>query len=297
MQSGARQLIRFLFLTVLAAFSGWTVRAEPTLTVLSALTWTEDADWFGGLSGAEISPDGTMLTVVTDFGWLLTARLTRQNDALTAVKLVSSTRLKFATGRNLDGEARDAEGLAIALDGQAFVSFEHLHRVARLTPQDGRTEALSGNGIFGALSDNGGLEALAVDQNGRLLAIPETSALRQTPFPIYFREGRFWRAGPEIPRRGPFLPVGADVDAGGRLYLLERAVTPLGFRSRVRRFDLAAPDLAEVTLLTSLPGQYDNLEAITIWSGPDGKGRVTLVSDDNFLAAQKTQIVEFAVDE
>lgn len=279
------------------AVPGWTLRAEPTLTVLSELTWSEDADWFGGLSGAEISADGTLLTIVTDFGFLLTARLTRDNGALSGVDLLSATRLKYASGRDLAGQTRDAEGLAIAPDGRAFVSFEHLHRVARLNLRDGRTEALSGNGAFGDLPENGGLEALAVDPAGTLVAVPETSASRQTPFPVYLRAGRVWRSGPEIPRRGPFLPVGADFDAAGHFYLLERAVTPLGFRSRLRRFDLAAANLAEEILWTSQPGSYDNLEAIAVWTGPDGRARLTLISDDNFLAAQKTQIVEFAVDD
>ena len=64
--------------------------------------------------------------------------------------------------------------------------------------------------------------------------------------------------------------VGADFDDKGQLYLLERAVSPLGFRSRVRRFDLNAPDLGETQLMISGPGRFDNLEALSVWRDPEG---------------------------
>ena len=93
------------------------------------------------------------------------------------------------------------------------------------------------------------------------------------------------------------MMVGADFDDKGQLYLLERAVSPLGFRSRIRRFDLNAPALGETQLMTSSPGRFDNLEALSVWRDPEGNTRLTLISDDNFLPIQRTQIVEYLLTE
>ena len=45
-------------------------------------------------------------------------------------------------------------------------------------------------------------------------------------------------------------------------------------------------------LLETRPLQYDNLEGISVWD--DGVGmRITMISDDNFLFVQRTEIVEY----
>ena len=45
-------------------------------------------------------------------------------------------------------------------------------------------------------------------------------------------------------------------------------------------------------LLETRPLQYDNLEGISVWH--DGTDiRVTLISDDNFIFLQRTEIVEY----
>ena len=48
----------------------------------------------------------------------------------------------------------------------------------------------------------------------------------------------------------------------------------------------------EEILLTTRPLQYDNLEGISVWD--DGQGiRLTMISDDNFLIVQRTELVEY----
>jgi len=51
------------------------------------------------------------------------------------------------------------------------------------------------------------------------------------------------------------------------------------------------------TLLVSRLGEFDNLEGMSLWRDADGDIRVTLVSDDNFLPVQRTEIVEFVLRE
>jgi hypothetical protein len=89
--------------------------------------------------------------------------------------------------------------------------------------------------------------------------------------------------------------VGADFDDLGRLYLLERSTTPVGFQTRVRRFDLTTGHRSETDLFTSRPGQYSNLEGLSVWTDAQGRIRLTMVSDDNFSTLLRTQVVEYAV--
>ena len=47
-------------------------------------------------------------------------------------------------------------------------------------------------------------------------------------------------------------------------------------------------------ILTTSLLQFDNLEGIAVWA--DGQGiRITMISDDNFLFVQRTELVEYRV--
>lgn len=272
----------------------FSVQAE-SLRLASNFIWSRGAPWFGGFSGLEIDKDGSLITLITDRSHLVRARLLRQNNAISAIQFIGAAKMKYRNGSPLKGSGGDSEGLAISSAGQAYVSFEHTHRVTHLDLQTGVTHRLPTPSAFSAFPSNSGLEALAVHPNGTLYTLPEESQARNAPFPLFSYDGAQWQLAHNIPRRGPFLPVGADFDNAGLLYLLERAVSPLGFRSRIRRFDLTAPDLNETTLLTSYPGQFDNLEALSLWQDPAGATRLIMISDDNFFRIQRTQIVEYVL--
>ena len=53
---------------------------------------------------------------------------------------------------------------------------------------------------------------------------------------------------------------------------------------------------AERTLLQTDPGTFDNLEGLAVWRDATGL-RATMISDDNFLALFRSQIVEFRLPE
>ena len=93
--------------------------------------------------------------------------------------------------------------------------------------------------------------------------------------------------------------MGADFGPDGWFYLLERQFTGYGFRSRVRRFDVAGDTVHhEEKLLESPALRHDNLEGISVWRADDGTIRMTMVSDDNFRPfLQRTEFVEYAVTE
>ena len=271
---------------------------EPALKQISDVVWSQDESWFGGFSGLEVSRDGKEAYVVSDRGQIVTLRFVRDTlDTLAAIQVFDSQPLRSPGGNVLSKPDADAEGLAQGSDGQLYVSFENDHRVMRLNPQTGRTRILPRSAAFNGFPANQGLEALAITPEGTLHAIPESSAGPTAPFSVYALEKGRWRIAHRLIRRGPFLPVGADYDAEGKLYLLERTVTPLGFRTRIRRFEFTGPTPDEVTLLTTLPSRYDNLEAISVWKDRFGQTRLTTISDDNFLPIQSTRVTEFVVTE
>lgn len=261
------------------------------------LTWDRPEPWFGGFSGIEVAATGETATLITDKGHLIRVQMNREGAKLQNLQVLGEVQLKDPDGRILRGKNTDAEGLATGPDGTTYISFEHRHRVARLLDDTGKTQSLDRPDGFNTFELNAGLEALAIAPDGSLFTLPERSAGRGQAFPLYqYRDGT-WRIAAQIPRKGPFLPVGADFDANGLLYLLERATTPLGFRSRIRRFDLRTQPVTTETLLTTRPSKFDNLESISLWQDQSGTTRLTLISDDNFLPIQRTHIVEYALTE
>ena len=82
------------------------------------------------------------------------------------------------------------------------------------------------------------------------------------------------------------------------MYVLERKFGSVGFRTRLRRFTLSREGLAggQILLNTAL-AQHDNLEGLSIWRDAAGALRATMISDDNFLWIQRTEIVEYRLPE
>ena len=296
MRFGSGQLILRLSLAALClSCAALSAQAEPKLRLLSKLNWAEDAPWFGGFSGAEVSPDGQRIILISDRGSMVTARISRSETGAMA-RLQLQTHQILSNGTDTPGD-HDAEGLARAPDGALYLSAEHDHHVAHLNADTGQIDSLPRAVEFATFQPNSGIEALAAGPDGALYAIPERSGKVDRPFPLFRFKNGTWNIINHIPRSGPFLPVGADIGPDGMFYLLERAATPLGFRSRIRRFDLAQTPLRPKTLLSTGPARFDNLEAITAWRDPSGEIRLILVSDDNFLSIQHTQIIEYALTE
>lgn len=261
------------------------------------MRWKIDAPWFGGWSAIEVTGNGTEMTAISDRGHLVEATLVRTNGRVNSVIIDRTLRLANAGGARLRNKSTDAEGLAIAANGRAYVSFEHRHRIMSANLSNGRTNKRIKLPFLDQLGENAGIEALAIGPDNTLYALSETAPSGKAPFPLYaYRNGK-WRIAARIPQRGQFVPVGADFDSKGRLWLLERTVTPLGFRSRIRLFDFQASPPREYSLMTSIPARYDNLESISVWDDPSGRMHLTMISDDNFFPIQRTQIVEYRVIE
>lgn len=275
--------------------------SPPLVEYVGTYVWHIDEADFGGFSGIHIKDGGKGFTVLSDRATLRWGRIERDADGLiTGITAKGHARIKDSQGRELapGGLKGDSEGLAIGPDGRIWISFEGLSRVVSHDSPDSPAKPLPRPREFKSLQRNSSLETLAVQPDGTVLTVPERSGAKERPFPVWrFRNGK-WDQPFSIPRRGDFLAVDADIGPDGRFYLLERDFLGLlGFRSRVRRFDLDATGLSnEQVLFTSYPLQYDNLEGIAVWS--DGKDtRLTMISDDNFGTLQRTELIEYRLKE
>ena len=297
MQSGAGQLRR-IYCAILAVLCGAVpALAEPVLREVANVTWQHPEPWFGGFSAIEVAEGGASATLLTDRGSLVTAALIRRDGTLSDLRLLTRKPLRRLSGAKLRGSERDAEGLAIARNGRAFVSYEFRDHVAALDLETGQNRQLGRHQDFLNFPGNRGLEALAIHPDGTLFTLSENRGHATGVMPVYQFTGGSWRISHRLSAAGGHVPVGADFDAKGRLFLLERLLTPIGFSSRIRLVQLEPGAERSRVLMTTVPGAYGNLEGISVWTDAKGMTRLTLVADDNFLPVQRTQIVEFTLTE
>ena len=265
---------RFSCALILAASAAC---ADP-LTFVRATTLAADVRDFGGLSAIEMEgPDSAI--VLSDRGQAFSLAFDRTTGAIAVARMVQPR------------PDRDSEGLAFAA-GRLYFSYEG---PAEIFTQSG--QAIDPHPDFATLPSNRSLEALAGDADGTLYALPERALGKDVTFPIYrYRDGA-WDVAGHLPKVGLFLPTGADIGPDGMLYILERALSPFGFRTQIRRVDPNAPEREAEILLNTYPGQHDNLEGLAIWQSDSGATCLSMVSDDNFRAIQRSELVEYALTE
>jgi len=277
-------------LPLIALLSG-AAPACAEATFLGAVTWQQDSPLFGGFSAIHLSDEGLQFTALTDRGVIVEGELTRQDGLISAIIAGPLMTLRDTQGNRLRAPLTDSEGLAVGADGMLFISFEGETRIRQQQGPTGAPALLPAHPDFSAMQSNGSLEALAIGPDGALYTIPERSGRPDIPFPVYRFRQDAWDIAFSIPRIGPFLVAGADIGPDGRLYVLERDFLGIGFRSRLRRFELDGGN--EVLLFETSVMTHDNLEGISVWRDTDGALRATLISDDNFRYFQRTEIVEY----
>ena len=251
---------------------------------------------FGGLSGLWLAPDGSRLLVISDHGTLWRADLEHRADGrLTGLAAWQAIEPGRAPG---DPPGRDAEALADDGHGGLVIAYEGVHRLRRVALDD-----LSGPArplptpIALARPSNTGLEALTSLPDGALLALVEGG--------VRTADGDLgaWRiAGDQVQAlgyvaRGGFVPTGAD-RLDDTIYVVERSFSLLrGFESRIVTLPVAAvrpgARLAGQVLAELRPPLVgENFEGIAVRRGPEGRVLLYLVSDDNFIALERTLLLQ-----
>jgi hypothetical protein len=279
------------------------------VTFLAGFELELDDPAFGGLSGLDISPDGTRLTAVSDQGWWLTADL--EHDEMG--RLVSVGGLALSPLLDLDGDALavrlgiqsklwgDAEGLARDGDGGFYVSFERHHRVWRYDGPDTVPTAVDLPAAVARLKANSGLEAVGLMPDGRLMILAERPADDDRTIAGWLLEDGAWRAL-AYRARDDFSVTDMAVLPDGRIIVLERwFVEPFFMKIRLREITPAmieadAPIDGRILATFTNSLRIDNFEGLAMRPAPDGGYLLYMISDDNFNAYQRTLLYQFYLE-
>lgn len=279
---------------VLASGLQGSSQPAPPPGFVGSYVWRSDDPRFGGVSAIEITDGGRGFVALSDRGAFAKGRLQRIKGRITGITSGKFTLLKGHDDSPLASGCGDSEGLALAADGSAFVSFEGAARVLHYNKISGQATNLPEHPDFARQKANAAFEALAIDSEGTLYTLPERSTPQGRTIPVYrFQDGK-WDQRLSVPRFNSYAPVAADIGPDGRFYLLERQFNGFsGFSSRLRRFTIGGKLSHEEVLLQTATGQHDNLEGLSVWRDAEGILRATMVSDDNFNLLQVTELVEY----
>jgi hypothetical protein len=280
--------------------------ARPFLEPLGALA-LDTAPWgFGGLSALHLAPDLT-LSAVSDTGRWWRARLILREGRLAAIGEARHGPLRDAAGNPLRrGVQSDAEALLRLPDGDWLVGFERRHRILRyrdLTTGPG-TPIETPPGLEES-PGNGGLEALALLADGRLLALGESLPGAAGPESRAAWLGTFsgsrvtWRRTSYLPVPGMDPTDAAGLPDGGALVLERRFSIFGGFTGRLAHLPAAAlrgaePLRGETWLDMPPDAPAENWEGVAV-ARHGGRTLVALVSDDNQNLFQQTLLLLYAL--
>ena len=270
------------------------------LRPLGGLVLNRAAIGFGGFSGLHLDA-ALELTVISDTGRWFRAPLLMQGERPSGLGALTTGILRDGSGEAL-GRRRtsDAEALARRPDGSWLVGFERWHRIRAFTALDAPGSFFEAPPGLESAPANGGLEALALLGDGRLLAIaefqndPGDAALRRA----WLGGPGAWRATAYRPQPGFAVTDAAGLPDGGALVLERRfALIEGGFICRLVHLPpaaLAVTPLAGNTLLNFPPdGPSENYEGIAVLRrGP--ALWLALISDDNQNAFQRSLLLLYA---
>jgi hypothetical protein len=282
-----------------------TQRTVGSLEFLAGYELTSESEYWGGLSGAVITPDGAELTAIADTGrWYRIGLVHDGAGRLTGLASAESGWLLNTEGqpprKKVNG---DAEAVAALPDGSLLIAYENRPRLW-LYKNVGGGALLQPAVVAGAPKDiarlprNGGIEAMARLPSGEYLIFSESGIAKDGN-----RLGWVGRRGKWSELRlaplGDFEPSDLTLLPGGDLLLLERRVNFLeGFVNRLSRIDAATVKAGAVlqplqVALLAAPLSVDNFEAVAARSAPDGSTLIYLLSDDNQRMLQRTLLLQF----
>jgi len=261
---------------------------------------------FGGISGMVVSSDGAGILAITDNGMWLAGQIDSEGDRPTGLSSMTASPMLGDDGRPLDKTGRrDVESLARTADGYV-VGIERVQEIwayRGVDPRMAKGRMLVSGDALAKLENNSGIEALMAGPFG-IIAVAEHSPDDSKILPgfIFAPLAKPQPSGSfVIERIDEFDATDMALADDGMVYLLERRFDLLrGVAMRIRRFPLAeivpgASIKGEVLIEANRLASIDNMEALAIHRNPAGEMILTLMSDDNFSALQRTILLRFAV--
>ncbi len=266
------------------------------LTLAGAWQLKSEEPNFGGLSGLDVLPSGSLLSISDTgaFVWIGVDPEVGVPDGLGAISY-----LRDINGDVFDSKLlADSEGLSLR-DGVAVVSFERNHRIeaydlercgsaaraARIVDLD---KVVDGH----VIEANRGAEALAF-YGDELRVGYETHKSGGSPIARVLEDGS---VEAELHTEQPGLYVLTGMDAVGDLTArIFRAYDPARGARVILQVDDTDGRLAQAHLKSPLPA--DNYEGVAIGKSADGKARIWVISDNNFSRNQRTLLLALDLNE
>lgn len=273
------------------------------------LTSTEKS--FGGLSGLLIGHDGASFVAISDRGHWFRGKLTYRDGRLAGLTDVETAPMRGPDGAAYSSRGRfDSEALTEHA-GKYCVGVERQNEIVCFDyAKQGllaRGQAIAMPAIVKTFPNNQGLEAVVgvpagQELAGALIAISERSLDEAGNVVAVMIDGP--RPGQFSVKRTENYDISdAALLPNGDLLLLERHFSLLrGISVRIRRIpqrDIRpGATIDGATLIEADLGyQLDNMEGIAVHRSASGETIITLVSDDNFSALQRTLMLQFALVE
>lgn len=266
---------------------------------------------FGGVSALRVGADGKTFIAVTDKGRWLRGHILYENGRPAGIADAEMAPILGPDGRTLASRGwYDTESIAED-GGTLYIGIERVNQIVRFNfGKDGllaRGQPIALPPGIKQLPHNKGLEALVfvpkpLPLAGTLIAISEQGLnaagnirgfLIGGPSPGEFSIKRF----------DDFDISDAAITPRGDLLVLDRRLSwTRGLAIRIRRIALASVKPGAVldgpVLMEADMGyQIDNMEGISVHRDAEGELVLTLISDDNFFALQRTLLLQFTLIE
>lgn len=284
------------------------LRRFGLLEFRGGLQLTSPSKEFGGISAIRVAPDGAGFIAVTDKARWLSGRIVYAGSAPIGIAEAEMAPMLDANGNRLAARGwYDTESIAED-GGTLYVGIERVHQIVKF---DFAKDRLRARGVPISLPEeikslpwNKSLEALVVVPKGlplagTLIAVSETGIGATGHFKAFLiggpNPGHF-----AVKRTEEFDVSDCAIMPGGGLLLLERRLSWLRGAIRIRRIDLndvrpgAVVD-GPVIFAADFGQQIDNLEGLSVHRAATGEVVLTLVSDDNFSALQRTLLLQFTL--
>lgn len=253
---------------------------------------------FGGVSAMHV--EGDAITALTDTGRLYFFRPPRRSGP-------TPLRGRWLTGGpDTPKQLRDTEAMVVS-QGAAWVSFERRNMVQRYDPDSWRLLASARPAAMRDWPLNAGAEAMLRLADGRFLIFCEGRRREDGTTPALLFDG-----DPTDPRTSTLelryrAPAGFRItDAAplpdGRLLILNRRLSWRGgIEAKLvvtERPDLEAGAVIAGREIAHFAGAVtsDNYEALSV-TREGGRTIVWIMSDDNFLAFQRTLLMKFVLED
>lgn len=270
---------------------------------------------FGGFSGIAVETDGNSFIAVSDYGMWLSGDIHYARNKITRVSNIKTAPILDRKGRQHSRKGRfDAESVAPfgkkGLRGKLLVAFERKQRIGSFKfgkkAMNAREKTIPLPATAKHAKHNKELESVARFPKG-------APYLEKTIIAITERfldtQGNIigWLIGGKTPgqfsikRIDDFDVTDLTITPNNDVIILERYFSALsGVEMRLRKIETrnikpGALLTGEILFETDQRHTIDNMEGLASHRAANGETILTLISDDNFNAFQRTLLLQFAL--